>query len=175
MTGAVTGADCSPRLFPGKRQDFYKRNGEADAPSEFFDRGFREVFLFGDAEDAGNTTAPFLDQLQFAKHAGDDGIPDLGDALLDVLGRGLFHRPAKDAKFLAERRVHGHGLGRVLLEFGARKSVGAEAAAGLFPEGGDKCQAAQTVNQHPQRWIGNGWQGDRISFGHCAKSVSAVF
>ena len=50
-------------------------------------RGFREVFLFGDAEDAGNATAPFLDQLQFAKHAGEDGISDLGDALLDVLDR----------------------------------------------------------------------------------------
>ena len=63
------------------------RNGEADAPGEFFDLGLWEVFLFGDAEDAGNATAPFLDQLQFAKHAGDDGISDLGDALLNVLDR----------------------------------------------------------------------------------------
>ena len=71
-------------MFTSERQDFRQDEGEADASGEFFDAGFGQVFSFGDAEDAWNAAAPLFDQFQFSKHAGDDRISDLGDALLDV-------------------------------------------------------------------------------------------
>ena len=74
-------------------------------------RGSGRVFGFGDAEDAWNAAAPLLDQLEFAKHAGDDRISDLGDALLDVLDSeaGKKQPRAFDLDAVVEK---GHANGR---------------------------------------------------------------
>jgi hypothetical protein len=60
----------------------------------------------------------------------------------DVLARGLFHRPAKDAESLAKGGVYGDGLGWILLEFGVGEAVRAQAAVGLFPKRWGKRQPA---------------------------------
>jgi hypothetical protein len=72
-------------LFAGEGQDFGERDGEADAPGEFFDERSGELVSGGLAKDAGDAAAPLLDEIEFSKDAGDDGIPELRDAALDVL------------------------------------------------------------------------------------------
>ena len=72
-------------LLTGEREDFRKADGEADAAGDFLDEGFREFFCHRLAEDSRDAAAPLFDKFQLAKHPGDDGITELGDAAFDVI------------------------------------------------------------------------------------------